>query len=57
VTVSRAAIIAFNDGPAYVGIKAALYALLLANFGFYLYEDWSRTSFSVTDAAGFYDWV
>ena len=38
-------------------IKAALYALLLANFGYYLFEDWSRTSFSLTDAASFYDWV
>ena len=38
-------------------MKAALYALLLANFGFYLFEDWSSTSFSLTDTASFYDWV
>jgi len=57
VTASRAAIIALYEGPAYVWIKAALYALLLANFGYYLFEDWSRTSFSLTDAASFYDWV
>ena len=55
--VSRAAIIAFYEGPAYQWIKAALYALLLANFGYYLVEDWSRTRFSLTDAASFYDWV
>ena len=53
----RAAIIALYEGPAYLWIKAALYALLLANFGYYLFEDWSRTSFSLTDAASFYDWV
>ena len=57
MTASRAAIIALYEGPAYLWIKAALYALLLANFGFYLFEDWSRTSFSLTDAASFYDWV
>jgi len=57
VIVSRAAIIAFYEGPAYQWIKAALYALLLANFGYYLVEDWSRTRFSLTDAASFYDWV
>ena len=57
MTASRAAIIALYEGPAYVWIKAALYALLLANFGYYLFEDWSRTSFSLTDAASFYDWV
>jgi len=57
VTAFRAAIIALYEGPAYVWIKAALYALLLANFGYYLFEDWSRTSFSLTDAASFYDWV
>ena len=55
--VSRAATIAFYEGPAYQWIKAALYALLLANFGYYLVEDWSRTRFSLTDAASFYDWV
>ena len=55
--VSRAAIIAFYEGPAYQWIKAALYALLLVNFGYYLVEDWSRTRFSLTDAASFYDWV
>ena len=55
--VSRTAIIALYEGPAYLWIKAALYALLLANFGFYLVEDWSRTSFTLTDAASFYDWV
>ena len=38
-------------------MKAALYALLLANFGFYLFEDWSSTSFSLTDTASFYAWV
>ncbi len=53
----RAAIIALYEGPAYLWIKAALYALLLANFGYYLFEDWSRTSFSLTGAASFYDWV
>ena len=57
MTASRAAIIALYEGPAYLWIKAALYALLLANFGFYLFEDWSRTSFSLTDASSFYDWV
>ena len=57
MTASRAAIIALYESPAYVWIKAALYALLLANFGYYLFEDWSRTSFSLTDAASFYDWV
>ena len=57
MTASRAAIISLYEGPAYLWIKAALYALLLANFGFYLFEDWSRTSFSLTDAASFYDWV
>ena len=57
MTSSRAAIIALYEGPTYVWIKAALYALLLANFGYYLFEDWSRTSFSLTDAASFYDWV
>ena len=55
--VSRATIIAIYEGPAYLWIKAVLYALLLANFGYYLVEDWSRTSFSLTDAASFYDWV
>ena len=53
----RTAIIALYEGPAYLWIKAALYALLLANFGYYLFEDWSRTSFSLTGAASFYDWV
>ena len=57
MTATRATIIALYEGPAYLWIKAALYALLLANFGFYLIEDWSRTSFSLTDAASFYDWV
>ena len=57
MTATRATIIALYEGPAYLWIKAALYALLLANFGFYLFEDWSRTSFSLTDAASFYDWV
>ena len=57
MTVSRATIIALYEGPAYLWIKAALYGLLLANFGYYLLEDWSRTSFSLTDAASFYDWV
>ena len=57
MTVSRATIIALYEGPAYLWIKAALYGLLLANFGYYLFEDWSRTSFSLTDAASFYDWV
>ena len=57
MTAFRAAIIALYEGPAYLWIKAALYALLLANFGYYLFEDWSRTSFSLTDAASFYDWV
>ena len=53
----RAAIIALYEGPAYLWIKAALYTLLLLNFGYYLVEDWSRTSFSLTNAASFYDWV
>ena len=53
----RAAIIALYEGPAYLWIKAALYALLLANFGYYLFEDWSRTSFSLTEAASSYDWM
>ena len=57
MTASKAVIIALYEGPAYVWIKAALYGLLLANFGYYLFEDWSRTSFSLTDAASFYDWV
>ena len=57
MTAPKAAIIALYEGPAYLWIKAALYVLLLANFGFYLFEDWSRTSFSLTDAASFYDWV
>ena len=57
MTAFRAAIIALYEGPAYLWIKAALYALLLANFGYYLFEDWSRTSFSLTEAASFYDWV
>lgn len=55
--VSRAAIVSLYEGAAYLWIKAALYALLFANFGYYLVEDWSRTSFSLTDSAGFYDWV
>jgi hypothetical protein len=57
VIVSRAAIIALYEGPAYQWIKAALYALLLVNFGYYLVEDWSRTGFSLTEAASLYDWV
>ncbi len=55
--VSRAAIIALYEGSAYLWIKAALYALLLANFGYYLAEDWLRTSFLLTDASSFYDWI
>lgn len=57
MTASRAAIIALCERPAYLWIIAALYALLLANFGYYMFEDWSRKSFSLTDAASFYDWV
>ena len=55
--VSRAAIIALYEGSAYLWIKAALYALLLANFGYYLADDWLRTSFLLTDASSFYDWI
>ena len=55
--VSRAVIVSLYEGPAYLWIKAALYALLLANFGYYLAEDLSRANFSLTDAASFYDWV
>jgi hypothetical protein len=57
VIAARATIIALYEGPAYLWIKAALYTLLLLNFGYYLVEDWSRTSFSLTNAASFYDWV
>ena len=57
MTASRADIIALYEGPAYLWIKGVLYALLLANFGYYLVEDWSRASFSLTDAASFYDWM
>ncbi len=55
--MSRALIITLYEGPAFLWIKVTLYALLLANFGYYLAEDWSRTSFLLTDAASFYDWV
>ncbi len=55
--IARETIITLYEGPAYLWVKAALYTLLLANFGYYLVEDWSRTSFSLTDAASFYDWV
>ena len=57
MTAARAAIIRLHDGPAYVWIKAVLYALLLANFGYYIIDDWGRTSFSLADTAGFYDYV
>ena len=57
MTAFRAAILALYEGPAYLWIKTALYVLLLANFAYYLFADWSRASFSLTDAASFYDWV
>ena len=57
MTVARAAIISLHDGPAYPCIKAVLYTLLLANFGYYVIDDWARTSFALADTAGFYDYV
>ena len=53
----RIAIIKLYEGSAYHVLKACLYGLLLANFGYYLFDDWSTANFALSETASFYDWV